>query len=503
MKRFNEYYYKNGDTFMVPLWYDLTSINEKGCIESYIPHEVFPILVNNGVIKVKKGNQTFSNMDEAIIFHDEFILEAKRKAQVNPTKTSEVKWVDKDGNERDFEIVADNVKIGSDTIILNMSTAKGCMSAILGLCSLGGECYAMAKEGRFPKAKAVDIRQEEQWACMTPQAIADGIKAIAGASKGIKYVRLNEAGEFRNLPTGKTAAKVPQASKAALADVDDIGKLKTIAGLIPELQFYTYSHRTDLADQLQNLGDNVVINGSGFMLDNAFMPLPLDEYSEIMDGIMSDRFKVVNGEEVTPKQTTECVGDCRVCDKCKVARGMNIYLPIHGVASQKNQALRKMRFKVLNNPSFDKLVSSDMDDTQKLDKIFDMIDVDDQLLLKKLKRITQQKKDFVRDLLSDGESKQRFIDSLEAYVELHAEDLDPEDVAKPPTEKEKQQALAASIDSLMGTFKSNLARAQAEEQKTGEKKWTNLIKSLEDIINKAKKKEPVKIPSKIHSRLRG
>jgi len=487
---FREHYYKDG-RFMMPIWYDIATINEDGCIEMSIPHHFFPVLVENKVIRLRIKDQEFNNMDEAIQYHDSLMEKKGSKTK------SGVVWVDSKGNKRSFEVVADNIKIGADTIILNMSTAHKCMSAMLGMCPLGGKCYAISKEKRFDAALAGDKRQEEQWSCMTPEAIAQGIKDLAAADPGIKYVRLNEAGEFRNLPKGKELlSKMDkqaqgQVAKAAWADVDDISKLKKIASLVPELKFYTYTHRKDLQEELKGLGKNIVINGSGFMVDNAFMPIELNEYLPIIDGILANRYKVVNGEKVSPNKATECIGDCRVCDKCKVAREMNIYLPIHGAGTEKQKALDKIKKKVIGNPAFNKILMADITDDEKVEQLLDIVGIEDKEMINKLKPLVRQRKGFFKKLLNSEKSKVDFISAIASYIESDDEPTAAE-VAKEPSQLEKQKALAASVDALMGRLRSNLEAARSKGQTTGAKKWQNFIKTIDNIIDKARSGEDIK-----------
>lgn len=284
--RFKDFYSDNG-RIMVPIRFENIQITKEGKLLIGITNDDIPTFVNKGIIKLVKNGQEFTNMDEAIKYHDSLISEAdnpkvwtKKEFEDVPTrrgniKVPSVKWVDSDGTERSFEVVGANVKIGANTIILNMSTAKGCLSAVLGLCPITGACYALKSEINKPAVAGSDIRQEKQWCCLTADAIAKGIKEVVQKYPGIKFLRLNEAGEISNLPTDENLLDaMSDEKKAELAEVDDIGKLKKLAELLPELTIYTYTHRSDLKDSLKGLGSNVVMNGSGFMVDNAYMPIP-------------------------------------------------------------------------------------------------------------------------------------------------------------------------------------------------------------------------------------
>jgi len=478
MISFDDFYDKE-NWVKVPLYLHAINLEalEEGRFEMSIPCHLLPHLVESKVLSLKVGDKVFEDLQEACDYYDT-IIEAKEK----PTKFPDITWVDDQGKERSFETVATNSKIGTDTLILNMDTAKQCMSAKLGLCKIGSACYALRKEIRTPEAMAKDVRQKEQWACMTAEGLASAIQKVLDQDPEIKYVRLNEAGDFR--------------------DASDIEKLKKIAEKVQGVMFYTYSHRSDLKEQLQNVAKNVVINGSGFMLDNAFMGVNVDDYLEVIKGVKEARIKVVNGEKVEPLKTTECIGDCSICDKCKVKRGMNIFLPIHGPSSPKDIKLRQIKNRVLKNPEFLKTIrSEELSDKEKLKKILDMVDVNDLDVVKKLLVLPLEVENLFKNLMADEQLRADFIDSIIEFAKQSGE-IDSEQLAADATPVEIKATKAASVLALQGKLTDSIAKAKAKGKKSSELSFTKMKNDLESLVARAKEGKSIAPSKKLATQFR-
>lgn len=181
-----------------------------------------------------------------------------------------------------------NHKIGKDTLIFNMTSATNCPSKKLGLCKLPDKCYAMKSERMYKQVLPYRVQQEQDWDNEPVQQIADTIKGIAKRKRTnkIDYVRFNEAGDFK--------------------DQQSVEKLKTLAQRVPELTFYGFTARKDL--NLLNLPSNLIINGSGFMVDNSF---------------------TATTKEDAKNHDIVCSGDCRNCNNCKVKAGNDIAVVYH------------------------------------------------------------------------------------------------------------------------------------------------------------------------------
>ena len=177
-----------------------------------------------------------------------------------------------------------NLKIGKDTLIFNMNPAKFCPSEKLGLCPHANICYAKKAEKMYPSVLPFRMRQANFWINCNAETFAAEITEIVNRKKTvIKYLRISESGDFESQ--------------------NDINKLSKIANLLKgTIKLYTYTARKDL--NFTGISDNLTVNGSNFMINNAFI-------------ITTDLNKV------------NCPADCKKCDKCKVSKNRNIYVLKH------------------------------------------------------------------------------------------------------------------------------------------------------------------------------
>ena len=190
-----------------------------------------------------------------------------------------------------------NRKVGSDTAIINMGPATDCPAARLGLCQVGGQkkCYAMKAERMYPNVLKYRRKQAKIWKQVSAKEIADKILELTKKEhrdnydkikRKLKYLRFSEAGDFESQ-----------------ADVD---KMSEIAELLKgKLVVYGYTARKDL--DFSKTSDNMIINGSNFMVDNMF--------------------KVV--AKIPEDAKFVCNGNCRKCNLCKFGGKKTIYVKIH------------------------------------------------------------------------------------------------------------------------------------------------------------------------------
>jgi len=178
-----------------------------------------------------------------------------------------------------------NDKVGPDTIIINMTSAHDCPSLALGLCQVPvGKCYAFRDELRWKDPLGSRREQARLWDLLTAEEIADDIRGIVSRRRStpIKFVRFSESGDFRDL-----------------ADVD---KMNRIADLLAgTVRCYTYTARHDLFGEPIRISANLVVNGSGFMVDNSFQVV-----SELQRG---------------PRCRGKVGGGCYGCMLCKAKGG--------------------------------------------------------------------------------------------------------------------------------------------------------------------------------------
>jgi hypothetical protein len=178
-----------------------------------------------------------------------------------------------------LEYAIGNSKIGKDTIIINMGPATSCPSKACDLCAVP-RCYALKAEKLYPGCLPYRKRQAKYWLTNGADQILNDVMGALTHHKKVKYIRFNESGDFYSQKC--------------------VNKLYSICSNMytarPDIKIYTYTARKDL--KFAARPKNLVINGSGFMIDNNFLAVP--EYS---------------------KRAKKCAGDCRICKLCAVAGG--------------------------------------------------------------------------------------------------------------------------------------------------------------------------------------
>jgi len=196
-----------------------------------------------------------------------------------------------------------NLKIGLDTLIFNMGSAYKCPADKLGLCKVSDKCYAKKAENQYwLNTTHYREKQAKYWKRLVkankPEYFAADLREIITSKNKtslhkIKFLRLNESGDFYGQK-----------------DIDFlIETCKILAITVPDFIIYTYTARSDLNFSEVLKQPNLVINGSGFMIDNNF-----------------DTF---NHESQLKKNDKLCKGSCTVCKFCKVKKGYDIKIKLH------------------------------------------------------------------------------------------------------------------------------------------------------------------------------
>lgn len=184
-----------------------------------------------------------------------------------------------------------NRKIGEDTLILNMNAAMDCPSRKLGSCPLKDpkKCYALKAERLYPQVLPYRRKQQTYWKANDAETIAQDLMAQMRLTPAdIKYLRFSESGDFEKQ--------------------EDVDKMVDIANVLvdnTDVVVYGYTARHDL--DFSNRPENMVVTGSGFMLDNNFVTV--------------DQF---NDDTVF-----RCPGNCRVCNMCKEKKERTIEVELH------------------------------------------------------------------------------------------------------------------------------------------------------------------------------
>jgi hypothetical protein len=235
-----------------------------------------------------------------------------------------------------LEFAMGNSKVGEDTIIINMGPATICDAAYKGQCDLykAGFCYAQNNETQHKNALVKRFRQKLQWEKMEADIIATqlaaGISQKRKKGKNIKYIRFNESGDFSSF-----------ADKAKLGNVVKMTNLELAKNKEPKVLFYTYTHRSDLFENGNDIGSkDLIIQGSGkqghtFFVDNCFMGIDYDEAQRVLAAGKQDNYAELRKsldllENTTFPPVVFCRGACLGCDYCKNANKKLILVVYHG-----------------------------------------------------------------------------------------------------------------------------------------------------------------------------
>ncbi len=187
-----------------------------------------------------------------------------------------------------------NSKIGKDTLIFNMQSATDCSSKKKGLCKLCNKCYAMKAERMYPQVLPFRRKQAQYWENTDiADMIKDFDKTLSRMRNKPKYFRFNESGDFTTCY--------------------DIQSIEFIASCFPDIQFYIYTHRTDLIKKYyikrkKAVVSNLCINISNTKVNGFNQFLAVDKYSE---------------------KNAKCPGDCRQCNLCKTNKNITIEVLKH------------------------------------------------------------------------------------------------------------------------------------------------------------------------------
>ena len=202
-----------------------------------------------------------------------------------------------------LEVSNGNRKLGTDTVIFNMSSAAACPSLALGLCKVlnkRGECgcYAANQERLYAAVRPYRNRQEVYWTKVTVgQFMADFDTLMANSNAlrlRVKFVRFNEAGDFHN--------------QAEVVKAEAIARELKARGI----QAYTYTARSDLDFSGCKA---LLIKGSGFEGCNNGMTIAREK-GPALDAAKANGF-------------VQCPGSCKTCKICKTPNHLNVVFAMH------------------------------------------------------------------------------------------------------------------------------------------------------------------------------
>lgn len=193
-----------------------------------------------------------------------------------------------------------NLKLPKTTMIMNITSATDCVSRKLGMCQLdkcgigSNKCYALKAE-KFRPNTLRHRRKQQEWWDQDPGDMVESFGHLRSKMRRkITAVRVGESGDLR--------------------DKLDFYRVRDLATVNPDLTWYLYTARRDLIEGAQ-VPKNLVINGSGWMADNAFVAVPKGSPRPVhKEGI---------------KKIAWCAGDCRKCNLCLKKGGVTIYAREH------------------------------------------------------------------------------------------------------------------------------------------------------------------------------
>lgn len=193
-----------------------------------------------------------------------------------------------------LEVKQGNFKLGLDTLIYSLSSARNCISKHKGLCKVPNACYALDSEIQYPNALPYRVRQNIYFSNNSAEQFISDIKAMFkryhSLQKQIEYLRWNESGDIRSF-------HLPKMIKISKFLYDHFNIVS-----------YTYTCRSDL-----NIPDlnYFLVKGSACDMPNG-------------------KSIVIGHKDTLPKNYVVCPTTCRTCVICKRPTKVNIAFKIHG-----------------------------------------------------------------------------------------------------------------------------------------------------------------------------
>ena len=186
-----------------------------------------------------------------------------------------------------------NKKLPKTTAIYNIGTWFLCPGRLEGYCELNDVCYAKCREvmGSVIKSR---LNNYYYWKTNDVKTIAEfisySIKLATLKGNKVNLLRFNEVGEIE--------------------DQEDLNKMIDISNIIYALtgvKSYTYTHNRNLNYDVNR--PNLIICGSGFMIDNCFTVVKSEDYEEY----------------VNSTNCIECPQKCELCGSiCSKKLGVEI-----------------------------------------------------------------------------------------------------------------------------------------------------------------------------------
>ena len=184
-----------------------------------------------------------------------------------------------------------NLKIGEDTLIINVNHALNCFSDKMGYCEHCKDCYAKKAPNTYKNSFLYGFASEIQF---NKLSIDEIIKSLENqfkkelANNKIKFIRFNEAGDFKSFDIFKKANEI---AKYFFKEY----------GIIS----YSYTHNKELKDHKEAIKNSYIVINWSFKVDANYK-------QAITCNNLKDLVKYYND-----KNYVICTGKCYNCSYCK------------------------------------------------------------------------------------------------------------------------------------------------------------------------------------------
>lgn len=234
---------------------------------------------------------TFDNLKEAIDNGNQFI------DNVDDLEAILRKYIGVSDNSKALSYVEDeimphkvgNLKIGMDTIIINVNHALNCFSSKSGYCENCNCCYAKKSSSNYKNSCLYGLASEINFNRLSVNQIIKAIEKTVKEAKNIKFIRFNEAGDFKSL---EQFFKANQVAKYFFDTYDIIT--------------YTYTHNKELLSNKEDIKNSYIVMNWSIKAGDGFK-------SAITCNNPSDLPKYLS----EPAKYIICLGDCHNCSYCK------------------------------------------------------------------------------------------------------------------------------------------------------------------------------------------
>lgn len=234
---------------------------------------------------------TFDNLKEAIHNGNSFIdnideLEAILRQYIGISDNSKaVEYLDKAIMPHKIG----NLKIGDDTIILNVNHALNCFSSKNNYCENCNCCYAKKSSTNYKNSCLYGLASEINFNRLSVNQIIKAIEKTIKEAKNIKFIRFNEAGDFKSFNQFLKANEIAKYFFEAY-----------------DIVTYTYTHNKELLKHKEAIKNSYIVMNWSIKAGEGFK-------SAITCNNPSDLPKYLS----EPDKYIICKGKCHNCSYCK------------------------------------------------------------------------------------------------------------------------------------------------------------------------------------------